>query len=356
MRSLSLSSLISGVFASQAVFAESAARPSSDAFPSVACWETEKGFALRLDNDLFAGSPHDSDYTGGFALDWTPSDQSPHSAPHHLHFGIDRLLGMEADHCRRHAWQFGTFALTPGTLRSPVPVLDDRPFATATLFSTTATWNGASENVAMQSTLQIGMLGLDVFKALHSGVHDIVGDERPLGYEFQISEGGEPTLRYALARHQLLRDGFARGETLQIKSTTSASVGFLTEATAGVSARWGRIDSPWQSFTPETAGYLPAPMPLVQQFGGRELFVFAGAQVRLRAYNALSQGQFRDSVHVLHASDLERWLGEAWLGVQWQPSQNWELTYTLRAQTPELRDNPARRSMIWAGLSMSRRF
>src|SRR5262249_14407011 len=130
----------------------------------------------------------------------------------------------------------------------------------ATLFSTTASLRGSSDRVAMQSTLQLGMLGLDTFKALHTAVHQLVGDEKPLGYEFQISEGGEPTFRYVLARHQLLREGVAGGETLQVKNTVTGSVGFLTEAAVGLSARWGRIDSPWQSFTPELAGYLPTPM------------------------------------------------------------------------------------------------
>lgn len=328
----------------------------SGRFPSLACWETEKGFAVRLDNDLFAASAHDSDYTGGLAVDWTPDNQSPYALPHRLQFGVDRLLELEADRCRRHAWQFGVFALTPGTLRSPVPVPDDRPFASATLFSTTATWAGRSDRVAMQSTLQLGMIGLDVFKDLHTWVHEAIGDEKPLGYRYQVSAGGEPTLRYALARHQLLHESESGGRRLEIKNTSAASVGYLTEATMGLSARWGHIDSPWQSFTPELADYLPTPMPQVQQFGIRELFVFGGAQVRLRGYNALTQGQFRDSAHVLHASDLETWLGEAWLGVRWQPSRNWELAYTIRAQTPELEHDPARRTMVWAGLSVSRRF
>jgi hypothetical protein len=200
------------------------------------------------------------------------------------------------------------------------------------------------------------MLGLSLFEDMHTAVHKALGNRTPEGYRYQISNGGEPTFRYSLARHRLLNQSTVRGERLQWKQTTAMSVGYLTEASAGISTRWGRIDSPWQSFTPELAGYLPAPMPLVRQYGGRELFVFAGAQARLRLYNSMAQGQFRDSVHVLHASQLERWLGEAWLGVHWQPSQTWEFTYTLRAQTPELKEEPGRRTLVWAGLAFSRRF
>ena len=348
---------LAGAAAALALFAflqpAAAAKPK---YESVACWETQQGVSVQMDNDLFAGAPHDSDYTGGLAVDWTPDNQSPHAVSHRLHFNLDRLLGLRADRCRRHAWQFGLFSLTPNKLFRTEPVLDDRPFATAVVFATTASWNGNAENVALQSTLQVGMLGLDLFEALHTGVHEALGNKTPKGYRFQISKGGEPTFRYALARHQLLDESMWQGETLQWKQTVAMSVGYLTEASAGISTRWGRIDSPWQSFTPELAGYLPAPRPLVRRVGGRELFVFGGAQARLRLYNSLNQGQFRDSVHVLHASQLEPWLGEAWLGVHWQPSQTWEFTYTLRAQTPEVKHEPARRTLVWAGLAFSRRF
>jgi hypothetical protein len=326
-------------------------------FPAADCAEPTPGVSIHMDNDLFAGGPHDADYTGGLALYLTPKNQSSGYLPHRLHFALDRLLGMKADSCRRHVWQFGLFSLTPGTLRSNVPVLDDRPFATVTLVGTTATWNTDRENVAMQSTLQVGALGWGLAETVHSALHHLVGDERPQGYQYQISAGGEPTLRYELARHRLLHETLARGETLQFKNTAAVSLGYLTETSVGFSARWGRIDSPWQSFTPElSSGYLPTVAPLVAPAGGRELYLFAGAQAKLRVYNALAQGQFRESVHVLRASELERLIGEAWLGVHWRPAEHWQLTYTFRVQSPELRHGAARRALVWGGLSMSRRY
>jgi len=327
-------------------------------FTPQTCWETTAGMSVTVDNDLFAGGPHDADYTGGMALDWTPSHQNPYAGPQRLHYALDRLIGVaDQGACRRHVWQLGLFALTPATLRSTVPVFDDRPFASLLAVGSTALWKGATEDVAWQSTLQVGALGLDVARAVHAMLHRLVDDEDPQGYQYQISSGGEPTARYVLARHQLLNDRLVRGETMQLKSATALSVGYLTEASMGFAVRWGRISSPWQSFTPEVTDYLPTPNPLA--LGGRghsEFYAFAGARVKLRLYNVLMQGQFRDSVHVLPSSEVERLLAEGWVGLHWRPVDAWEFRYTMHVETPEIRSRSARRTIIWGGVSVSRRF
>ena len=50
------------------------------------------------------------------------------------------------------------------------------------------------------------MLGLHAAEALHRAAHVIVEDERPLGWNHQISAGGEPTFRYVEAQQWLLND------------------------------------------------------------------------------------------------------------------------------------------------------
>ncbi len=59
--------------------------------------------------------------------------------------------------------------------------------------------------------------------------------------------------------------------------------------------RAGRFNSPWWGFAPELTDYMAAPVPTENYRGGRELYVFLGARVKARAYNAFLQGQFRDS-------------------------------------------------------------
>lgn len=333
-----------------------AALPPAARSVEAGCWDTDPGIAVHVDNDFLAGSPHDSDYTGGFALQMTPADQTARASPNRMHDAVNRWVHVPRGDCHRYVWHLGLIAITPGTLRSDIPVLDDRPFASLLLLASTVMWNGADERLAWQSTVELGALGLELAESVHDEIHDLIGDERPNGYQYQVSEGGEATFRYVLARHRLRSDSIVRGETLQTKSTFALSAGYLTEVSGGWSLRWGRIESPWQSFTPELTDYLPAAMPIVAQARHGEAFAFAGARVKLRAYNALAQGQFRETTHRLHASELESWLGELWAGVHWQPLPGWGVTYTVRAQTPELRHEPARRTQVWAGLSVSHRF
>ncbi len=317
------------------------------------CPHTVPGLSVQLDNDLFAGTERDADYTGGVALRWTPEDPGVDVASDRFHANVDRLLGVfDESMCRRHAWQLGLFSVTPVTMDGVARSFNDRPFASALMIGTTAVWSRASERSAFQSTLEFGALGLDLARSVHSVVHQLVGSEKPQGYQHQISDGGEFTARYALTQYRLVHDGAAGGETLQIKDVASLSAGYLTEGSVGWSMRWGRINTPWQAFASEFADYLPAPAPLFESASG-ELYAFAGARIKLRGYNALAQGQFRDSDHVLRGSELEHVLGEAWFGVHWQSAGNLSITYTVRVQTPELREEPARRTPIWAGIGVS---
>jgi hypothetical protein len=75
--------------------------------------------------------------------------------------------------------------------------------------------------------------------------------------------------------------------------------------------------------------------------------------MRLRVYNAFLQGQFRDSDHVLSPSEINKVIGEAWIGVTSQFSSGTQLTYAMRYQTAEIRDGIGSRDHLWAGLTIS---
>lgn len=320
------------------------------------CLETAPGYALRLENDLFAGLTRDADYTGGVALEWTPAEQRPDALSHRVHTRLDRALGVFRGRCRGQVWQLGLISLTPRRLHIDAVQRNDRPFASLLFVGSTAIWPGAADNVAVQSTLQVGALGLDLVRRTQAALHQVFGGDEPVGYRYQISAGGEPTARYVLARHVLVDERFFGRGSLQLKTTAAAGIGYLTEASAGVSVRFGRIDSPWETFTPEMADYLAAPVPLVAERGTSELYGVIGARLKLRAYNALLQGQFRDSPHELGTDSLQRVLAEVYAGIHWRPSGEWNVSYTLRAHTPELRNHPGRRSMIWGSIEVSQRF
>lgn len=327
------------------------------AAPSAADAHEVDGVRMQIDNDLFAaGGGHDRDYTGGFALTIsgdTARDGLLSLDP--LLKRIDAFLLPEGAASVHHARQFGLIAFTPADIESTHPVYDDRPYASLLFTSNGRVSVDADGRGAWSSSLTIGVLGLEAAGALHSDIHELVGSDAVRGYDNQISAGGELTARYTLARHHLWIAN--PSATLDVKTTVQGSVGYLTETSAALSLRVGHFNSPWWSFAPELTDYIGAPVPVAAQSGGRpELYFFAGARIKARAYNAFLQGQFRDSAVTYSYSEIEPLVAELWMGVVTQIFENTQLSYALNYQTAELRSGEADRSSLWGGVQLSHSF
>lgn len=313
------------------------------------------GLRVQIDNDLFAGGERDRDYTGGFAITWSGTDARDR------YVSLDPLLATfdsltsptQDDATVRHARQVGLMVFTPRDVASREPIENDRPYASL-LFSTNARVRVAPDDrTAWTSTFTVGVLGLSLTERLHGAVHDVVGSEQPQGYDHQISAGGEPTARYTLARqHLLVAHPSSR---LDVKATLQGSVGYLTETSAALSVRFGRLSTPWWSFAPELTDYIAAPMP-VESAKQSEMYLFAGVRVKARAYNAFLQGQFRDSAVRYSFDEIEPVVVEGWFGVATQLLENTQLSYTLNYQTAELREGAANRDALWGAVQFSHSF
>jgi hypothetical protein len=317
------------------------------------------GVRLHIDNDLFAGRNLDRDYTGGLAitLSGTAARDGFLSLDPVLG-GIDSLAAKLFDSSPaasvRHARQIGLIAFTPTDIVTDEAQQADRPYASLLFASNGRVRIDADDRGAWTSSLTVGFLGLHVSETLHDLVHEAVGSEKPQGYDHQISSGGEPTARYMLARHNLVYAD-PTGH-IDVKTTVEGSVGFLTETSAAISMRIGRFDSPWWTFSPELADYIAAPTPVESLGQQREMYFFAGARVTARAYNALLQGQFRNSDVRYSYSEIEPIVAHAWAGVMTQLFPNTELSYALHYQTAELRDGDASRNTFWGGVQLAHSF
>jgi hypothetical protein len=313
---------------------------------------------VQIDNDLFAGDSKDRDYTGGFSV--TISGERARDGLLSLDPVLKRLDALSFDNSPGggrdiyYARQLGLMAFTPSdTLVSEVQP-NDRPYASLLFVSNGRVSVDAGNRAAWTSSLTVGVLGLSLSERLHSTVHELVGSESPKGYDHQISAGGEPTARYTLARQKLwIADPSGR---IDVKTTVQGSVGYLTETSASVSARFGRFNSPWWGFAPELTDYMSAPVPSESYQGGRELYVFVGARVKARAYNAFLQGQFRDSEVRYTFDEIEPLLAEAWIGVVTQILDQTQLSYALHYQTAELRTGDADRDSLWGAVQLTHAF
>jgi hypothetical protein len=321
---------------------------------------SQRRWTLHGDNDLFALTHKDRDYTAGVSV--TLTDTKPPRADAETPF-----CAWEARCGRFHlrtptaarALEIGLELYTPEDLASETPLRDDRPYASLLYAARSKLAHDPLRNVAYQSTLTVGLLGLRLAERVHRRVHAAVGATLPMGYAHQISDGGEPTFRYALSRYRLLGSGRLGAEQYDLRFDTTVSVGFLTEANASLAFRWGNLADPWWASFVDEGDY--AGQPVIGQQGpasprGRSFALTAGMKLRGRLYDAFLQGQFRHSDVTYSSSAIEHVLSEVWLGLDVSFNERLHFRYVVRRQSKELRRGTGSRAFTWAGLSISRRF
>lgn len=324
------------------------------------------GWSFYVDNDIFSPSPRDRDYTGGIS-----ATVAGHRAAD-IFFSADPLLGRvnkvlglvqenpQAGVRELHSLQLGLAAFTPGNIaiRSITP--GDRPYSSLIYVANSRlSLTSSHPDTVQQTTLIVGLLGAELVPKGQEVFHKQIGSVQPNGWEHQISDGGEPTFRYSYSLQQLLASAGNGGTSYEIKPSFEAGVGYVTDASIALSARWGRISTPWWSFAPDRSEYFAQPsMGLAHEQRGsvQEFYVWAGAKLEARPYNVFLQGQFRHSDLTYGLDEVRPLLLEAWVGVTGQVSRNYWLSWVLRYQTSELRTEPGDRNMVWGSVFINRYF
>jgi hypothetical protein len=311
----------------------------------------DSGWAFYMDNDALAPRRSDRDYTGGFSL--TVAGRRARDAwwsVDPLRRGADRLLGLEEGPITRHSAEAGVTIFTPASLSDVEKQAGDRPYASLLYLANTGVSVWPERDLAYISTFTVGILGAPVVGNAQSALHRAIGSEEPMGWDKQVSDGGELTARYAFARVNRAWAG-ANGEAT---TTWYASLGYLTELTYGVAARFGEFRTPWWSYNPQITQYAEKSIPVVaSEGGGAERYFWGGFAVKARGYNAFLQGQLRESDVTFSRSELRPVILEGWLGYTVAASRGWRVSYVLRAQSSEMRDGPADRAQSWGGIVLS---
>jgi len=299
-------------------------------------------WAVGFDNDFLVPGHRDQDYTYGLSLLHISNSATPTAMALPLEW-IDDRLGL--DRATRRGVEIGLYGFTPEDIENPAVNPDDRPYASLVYASTRSERIYPLTGTVISSQLTLGVLGLDVVGDLQKGLHSVLEGDAPQGWRHQISDGGEPTLRYSLARQKLLT---APTDKLEIKHTQSVSVGYITEATWGLNFRTGHLNSAWHNFHPEQASYAETSAQLNNR--SVERFFWAGIAVKARLYNAFLQGQWRDSAVEYSSGDLRHIVVEAWLGYTHGFSNGFFISYGLRGHTSEIREGNGDRSVVWGGV------
>jgi hypothetical protein len=320
-------------------------------------------WTVNADNDLFVGQGTDRGYTGGLSITLSGSQIAETPAPTRLALRwFDRWTRFSGKLSRHdsetqpfYALQIGTLAMTPEALEANLPVEGDRPFASMGYITDSHYALSESESVLYQSSFTLGLIGTSIAEQVQKKVHKALRLREPAGYGQQISEGGELTARYAVARHALLRSAGVAVRGHDLKFVLEGGVGFLTEVAAELALRWGRRATPWWVSASDRGEYAaqPAANGAGRAYDVGDFHLTTGVKVRARAYNVFLQGQFRESPYTLSGSQLRPFVAEAWLGVV-RDVRDFQISYTIRFQTAEMRNRPGGRSQAWASLAIGK--
>lgn len=313
-------------------------------------------WSLTLDNDLLVPGSRDQDYTYGISVAATGTRARDFALSLNTPLTwIGRLTGVKAitgSNIRGHSFEAGIFGFTPEDKEAETPLYDDRPYASLLYLSSSRVQVNPARQVAWHSSLMVGAMGLDLAGDIQNGVHKMIGSDRAEGWEHQISDGGEPTFRYAVARQKILP---ISSDRLEVKSTVEGSVGYLTEARWSLSFRTGRLHTPWWQTSPELAHYGERNNTTTMS-QDNEHYLWGGVALVGRAYNAFLQGQFRDSEVSYGSDQVKHGVAEAWLGYTWAFSDGYRLSYVLRGHSSELKKGVGDRNVLWGGLVFAKTF
>jgi hypothetical protein len=276
--------------------------------------------------------------------------------------GLPELMPVKTN-IRRHGVMLASSAFTPDSLDLSEPIFEERPYGSIFGITVRRMVVDDNEEHALGTSLTLGVLGLDIGERvqteLHRGLRKATGKDTPVdprGWHNQISHGGELSLLYTAAYewHVAGPAPSALDKRWQATVSPALSLGYYTNASIAGTVRVGWFDSNfWESTTAAMGGYVQRH----KRDGGRnwELIFFLTPRARVVAYNALLQGQFRESVHTFPADGVRRLLAEADLGLTWNKKlgPRWfGLSYVLSARSSEFESSESR-THYWAALQLS---
>ncbi len=319
------------------------------------------GWRLSMDNDLIAPNNRDQDFTGGISFSYTSA--SPASGqPTPPRIGLDTVLdfieqtaGIETPRRTLYTTEAGMSVFTPEDTQSRNVQYDDRPYASLLFLSSSRQTLLANDRQVITRTLTLGALGLALSADIQNAIHRPLGVDLAQGWDYQISAGGEPTLRYSLSRqtrHWARKS--AVGLDYDLSSTLKGSLGYLTDLGWGISGRLGHIRSPWWSDNPLLEDYAErGSIHATRSASRHQFYLWGGLFVRARAYNALLQGQFRDSLVRYSRPELYPVIANVWIGLEYVLYRGIRLGYSWHGETAEVRHGKGSHAMTWGNLSIT---
>jgi len=328
--------------------------------------EYDTGWALYIDNDvLISGGKVDQDYTGGLSVTLSGSRATSYLISiESWRETLTKWMSLDnfyndKKHFDLHSFSFGMTLFTPADLSATEPILDDHPYASFMYISNSNEIVVPENDIVYQSILSVGFLGLDIAEDIHKSLHRVFGAEEPMGWDNQISSGGELTAKYTFAAQKIFNlvhgSQYTRHE---FKLTTEGNLGFVTNVSVGFNWRWGRITTPWWSFNPHLSDYINMGVPIVnesERTHDPEFYIWLGSSVQYRIYNAILQGQFRESAVTFDDDEIEKITAELTIGIARELFDGIRLSLFARKRSAALKQSNVRAPQ-WGGITISKSY
>lgn len=243
-----------------------------------------------------------------------------------------QLVESDPDKYQDFSLVLGHTAFTPRELQRSDPIYDDRPYASLLYLSAGRLTVNPYSRRALRSELTVGMLGLRIGESVQTWIHtgrrqkkgpDAVTPYDPAGWPLQISDGGEPTAKYTIGLARAANES----EFHDVSVAGEASVGYYTNVAAGATVRVGWLRSPFWAHNSNPLSGANQRLRLeaaaddgdtVDAKRARKTVEFAGfasGRLRVVGYNALLQGQFRNSPVTFNSAEISRVVLEGEAGV-----------------------------------------
>lgn len=306
----------------------------------------------------------DQNYTMGLAFQASGPWLEPHVAKPLA--WLDDRLGAGALHKRLrtgqglqwvedHTLTFGNTAFTPTRIDLVEPIFDDRPYSSLLYLTVSRATIDPAARRMLKTDLTAGMLGLHISDAVQTWIHTRRRERKgpgaltpydPAGWDNQISDGGEFTAKYTATLLQNVSDGAYHDVSLHAE----ASLGYYTNGAVGLVTRVGWLRTEFWTFNSN-------PTSAANQAGGPasrkkprkiEFYLFGAGRGRAVVYNALLQGQFKDSPVTLDDTEIERVIREVEGGASlgfWKLN----LVASVARRSPEYNVGQTR-SHTWGGV------
>ena len=310
--------------------------------------QQESGIGIYLDQDLFVPfTNEDRDYTMGVAFEFFWAKDKGLYPLDNLVRQTAELLGMEnSDENIVYSFMLGTLAYTPDDLADTQPIYNDRPYSSIIYLSNKRV--RADDKNALAAEVLLGIIGTNLSREVQTGFHslyrDIAGSIEPVepkGWSHQISDGGELTMRLRLSRSRLQ---FSNPGLWDIATTVGLSLGFQTNINVSAAFRLGNIKSKFWSlpYDPVSRGnFLPdAPKS--------EWYFWSAFRAHLVGYDALLQGQFRQSDVKFSSDEIEHVVYDGGLGLTFGFDKS-QLTISANAKSSDLKLTSRRQ--VWGSIN-----